>query len=127
MKILRSVLLPAAFAAAIALPAIAGAQQSTAPVAPPHGAMNCGAGMEHHGNGMNPMRGINLSPQQRAQIKALHEQFRAAHPCGSPPDPQARRQLRQQVMNVLTPQQRAQFEANMQQMHPRMNPGSTPQ
>ena len=69
---------------------------------------NCGESM-HHGGGHNPLAGLNLSPAQKAQIKSIHESFRAAHPCGSPATPAQRQQMRQQVLNVLTPQQRAQL------------------
>ncbi len=72
---------------------------------------------------MGMLRGVNLSDQQKTQLKQIMQQFRQAHPKGSQTDPQARRtaheQLRQQLMNVLTPQQRAQVQANMQQMRER--------
>jgi Spy/CpxP family protein refolding chaperone len=44
------------------------------------------------------------------------QQYRQAHPRGSQPDPQARQQLQQQIMNILTPQQRQQAQANMEKM-----------
>jgi Spy/CpxP family protein refolding chaperone len=66
------------------------------------------------------LRGVDLSDAQRSQIKQIVQQFRQAHPKGSFTDPQARRQahqqLMQQIMGVLTPQQRAQVQQNMQQM-----------
>jgi Spy/CpxP family protein refolding chaperone len=45
----------------------------------------------------------------------LMQQYRQAHPRGSAADPQARQQLTQQVRNILTPQQRTQFEQNLAQ------------
>jgi Spy/CpxP family protein refolding chaperone len=80
-----------------------------------------------HPHGPNLMATLNLTPAQKAQIKQIHEQFRAAHPCGSTVTPQQRAQLRQQVMSVLTPQQQAQLRAERQQEHGGNPPGSTPQ
>lgn len=73
----------------------------------------CAEQHEHHGP--NRMASLNLTPQQKAQIKQIHDQYRAAHPCGSQPDPAARKQMRQQIMNVLTPQQRQQLQQEMSQ------------
>ena len=58
---------------------------------------------------------LNLSDQQRAQIRSLVQTFRTAHPRGSAPDPQARAELRAQIRAVLTPEQRIQLDA--QQPH----------
>jgi Spy/CpxP family protein refolding chaperone len=72
-----------------------------------------------HGHGMGFMRamnGITLSDAQKQQIQQLQGQFQQTHPQGSAPDPQARKQLRQSVLNVLTPDQRTQFQKNMAQM-----------
>jgi len=66
---------------------------------------------------MRAMQGITLSDAQKQQIQQLQDQFQQAHPDGSAPDPQARKQLRQSVLNVLTPDQRTQFQKNMEQMH----------
>jgi Spy/CpxP family protein refolding chaperone len=93
--------------AALACPSNALAQ-SAAPAASP-ATQSCGTG-----GGANPMQGIQLTPAQRAQIKQIHEQFRAQYPCGSKPPAQARQAMRAQVMNVLTPAQRAQYQANLQ-------------
>lgn len=117
MNILRNLLVPAAFAASIVLPAGAFAQTTaTAPmnnVANPCAAMERG---EQH-RGVNPMATLNLSPAQKAQIKQIHEQFRAAHPpCGQGATRAQRAQLRQQIMNVLTPGQQAQLKAERQQL-----------
>jgi len=112
VTILRSVLLPAAFVAAITLPAGAFAQQAASPAMAPAASMRCG--QQHEGRGgaeRSRFAALNLTPQQKAQIKQIHQQYRAAHPCGSKPDPAARAQMRQQVLNVLTPQQRAQLQA----------------
>lgn len=69
---------------------------------------------------MHMMRGVNLTDQQKAQIRQIMQQFRQAHPRGSQMDQTARRQahqqLHRQLMNVLTPQQRAQVQQNIEQM-----------
>ena len=129
VKTLRSLLLPAALAAAVVLPAGAFAQQASP--APAY----MGGEHSHRGGGwMREMRKLNLTDQQRSQIQQLMQQYRSAHPRGSQPDPQARQQLRSQIMNVLTPQQQTQFKADMQRMrsqHPGGDgdafPRSTPQ
>ncbi|MBV8638099.1 MAG: hypothetical protein JO322_08420 [Candidatus Eremiobacteraeota bacterium] len=105
-------LLSGALAVAIGLPIVGCAQQAPAQSQP--GASQ-GAYGHHHG-GMRWLAGVNLSDQQKQQIQTLMQQYRQAHPRGSQPDPQARQQLQQQVMNVLTPDQRAQVQANMQKM-----------
>ena len=126
MNILRSLLLPAALTLAAAFPAGAFAQQAAPPAQNPPAA--CGEMMHRGGPHMNPMSSLNLTPAQKAQIKQIHEQYRAAHPCGSPPDPAARRAMRQQVLNVLTPALRAQLQSEMQARRGgAAYPASTPQ
>jgi Spy/CpxP family protein refolding chaperone len=56
------------------------------------------------------MSGLNLSDRQRAQIHQLVQQYRQAHPRGSVPDLKARRELHQQILAVLTPQQQAKLK-----------------
>ncbi len=112
---IRATLALAAVAAAV-YPALGVAQvaqtQPAAVVTPAPGQRQ---GHRHAGF-MAAMRGISLSDQQKAQIKQLMTQYRQAHPKGSSPDRQARRQLHEQVLGVLTPQQRTQFNANLAQM-----------
>lgn len=105
-------LLSGALAVAIGLPIVGCAQQAPAQSQP---AASPGAYGHHHG-GMRWLQGVNLTDQQKQQIQTLTQQYRQAHPRGSSPDPQAREQLRTQVMNVLTPAQRAQVQKNMQNM-----------
>ena len=78
---------------------------------------------------MREMRKLNLSSQQQAQIKQIVTQFRQTHPRGTEPSVQDRQQLHQQIMNVLTPAQQAQFKADMQRERQERMPstGSTPQ
>ncbi|HLI96584.1 MAG TPA: hypothetical protein VKT72_10930 [Candidatus Baltobacteraceae bacterium] len=106
MKFIAFVIAPAVLSAMLAVPGQALAQ--SAPM--PNSAMSCGGG---HGTGVNPMRGIKLTPQQRSEIRTIREQFRAAHPCGSHPSAQARAALHQQILGVLTPAQQAQYQANL--------------
>ena len=128
---IRSIFISAALAGAIALPTAAFAQQ--APPAPASSAHPWGRQGHHHRGGfMHMFRSLNLSDQQKTQIRQIMQQFRQAHPAGSQPDPQARKQMRDQVMNVLTPQQRQQLQTEMQQRHERAGnrepaPQSTPQ
>jgi Spy/CpxP family protein refolding chaperone len=69
-------------------------------------------GARFHGG---PMANLNLSDQQRSQIRQLMMQFRQSHPRGSAPDMPAREQLHQQILSVLTPEQRTQLEQERQQ------------
>ncbi|HTX56246.1 MAG TPA: hypothetical protein VMD47_04000 [Candidatus Acidoferrales bacterium] len=58
---------------------------------------------------------LHLTDAQRTQIQTLRQNYRQAHPKGSAPDPAARKQLRRQILAVLTPDQRAQLRAQAQQ------------
>ncbi len=113
-------LLSGALAVAIGLPVVGCAQQApdqSQPQASP------GAYGHHHG-GMRWLQGVNLSDQQKQQIQTITQQYRQAHPPGSQPDPQARKQMRDQVMNVLTPSQRAQVQANMEKARQEQGEGN---
>lgn len=119
MKSLRSLIVPAAAAAALIIPVAVFAQQ--APPAPstaasPGGQRWQGSGHRHGGGMMRMFRSLNLTQQQQSQIQQIVQQFRQSHPEGSQPDPQARQQMRTQIMNVLTPQQQAQLKQRMEQM-----------
>jgi Spy/CpxP family protein refolding chaperone len=109
-------ILTAALASALILPVATLAQVTPAPTPYTMPANGAGPGGQHgHGFG-RAMHGITLSAAQTAQLKALHDQYRAAHPAGSPHDPQAEQQMRASMLNILTPAQRTQFEANLAQM-----------
>lgn len=111
MKSLRTLLMPAGLVAVLAFPA--GALAQTAPP-PASGAAAQPGARTHHRGFMHAMQGLNLSADQQSRLKALMTQYRAAHPKGSEPDAQARQTLHQQMMDVLTPAQQAQFKSNMQ-------------
>jgi Spy/CpxP family protein refolding chaperone len=89
-------ILSALLALGAGAPLLANAQQST------------------HRGMMANLRTLNLSDQQRTQIRQIVTQYRSAHPKGSDPDPQARKAMRDQVMAVLTPDQQSAFKANAQ-------------
>ncbi len=109
----RSLLVPAALATALAVPAIgfAQTQPSAAQLQQPV------QGQRHRGGFgfMREMRSLNLSTQQQSQIKQLMQQYRQAHPRGSAQDPQARKDLRTKIMAVLTPAQQVQLKSKRQQ------------
>jgi Spy/CpxP family protein refolding chaperone len=100
-------------ATALAVPVAGFAQGQPSPA--PLG--QSGQGQRHHGGFgfMRAMRGLNLSAQQQSQIQQLVQQYRQAHPKGSTPDPQSRKDLRTKVMAVLTPAQQAQLKTQMEQ------------
>jgi Spy/CpxP family protein refolding chaperone len=112
---------------AVSLAACAGgggaqSNQSTLPSVAQAGADRAGAlsqwGYGHHHFGFGRMlRGLNLSDQQRARIHQLLEQHRQAHYRGGGFNLQAHQQLHQQILAILTPQQRAMLKQNMEKLH----------
>jgi Spy/CpxP family protein refolding chaperone len=107
-------LLSGALAVGLLWPAASLAQQSSGTVTGPAATAQPDAGHGHGGGMMAALHDLNLSDAQVQQIKQIHDQYRQAHPPGSPHDPQAMQAMRQAVLNVLTPAQRTQFEAKMQ-------------
>ncbi len=102
---LQATVLAGFIAASLALPAVAQDQQP--PAAP--------AQSQQHGDRMmRRFDNLNLSDQQKSQIQSLMQSYRQAHPKGSVPDPDARKQLKEQIDAVLTPDQRAQMKADME-------------
>ncbi len=71
------------------------------------------------------LRGLHLSPQQRAQMRRIVTSFRVAHPKGSPRDPQGRKAMRAQLLEVLTPQQRTELRSRVRAT--RMHAAQPPQ
>lgn len=132
---IRSILIPAALAGAIIVPVGVLAQRSAAPSAPQGAPSTQQWGREHHHGMMSMMRELNLTDAQKTQIRQIVTEFRNSHTPGERPDPQSRAQMRDKIMNVLTPQQRAQFQAKMEQMRAQREeregsepaPESTPQ
>ena len=112
----------AALVAAFAAPAAVFAQ--TAPAmpagAPAAGAPAAGAHHRHHGNGyMRALHSLNLSDAQKQQIKTAMQQMHPAGQTAQTMDPATRKanreKLHAQIEAILTPAQRTQLQAAMQQ------------
>jgi hypothetical protein len=128
MKLTR-LLIAGGLAASLALPLAASAQQAPQPYGypqQPYGAPQQ-PGPYQQAPGQRPnqttpsayrlqqqfarrFQDLNVTSQQQQQIGALIAQFSQSHPEGSPRDPLAMKQLRQQILAVLTPQQQNQYE-----------------
>ena len=67
---------------------------------------------------MRRLRALNLSSGQEQRIAALVQAYRRAHPKGSARDPQAHKQLRRDVLAVLTPEQRERLRASEETAKP---------
>lgn len=103
-------------AGALILPIGASAQQAPPPVN--QSTQPLSAHLHHRVPAFaRAMRGANLSASQKAQIRQIREQYRAAHPPHSGRNPQAAEAMRAQLLNVLTPAQRTQFKQNLAAMH----------
>jgi Spy/CpxP family protein refolding chaperone len=120
MKI--NLLTASAFAAALAMPLGAAAQQTQAPPAATqsygHHTTPSQAKLQHRW--MKRLRRLNLSGDQQQRIQSLINQYSQAHPAGSPVDRDANRALRQQVMGVLTNDQQTQLHEQMRQRRAQM-------
>jgi Spy/CpxP family protein refolding chaperone len=115
---LQATVLAGLLAAGLSLPAIAQTQQ-----APP------AAQSQHSDRMMHRFSDLNLSDAQKSQIQSLMQSYRQAHPKGSAPDPDARKQLRDQINAVLTPDQQTQLkadEARMRAQHQGNNTSNGP-
>lgn len=124
-----NLLAASAFAAALAMPLAASAQQG-----PPQGqgpATRASAQMPSEARlqqrwGKRLGR-LNLSSDQQQHIQSLIHQYSQSHPEGSPRDRDSVRQLRQQLMGQLTPDQQNQLRqerrAHRAQMRERAQQG----
>jgi Spy/CpxP family protein refolding chaperone len=108
----------AVLAASLTVPAAAFAQQAPgpAPAAAP------GQPGQHHGRHHNGFRtalaGLNLSAAQKSQIDQIFAQSRGQNKGADPATRKANRaRMRGQVEAVLTPSQRTQLQAALQQAH----------
>jgi Spy/CpxP family protein refolding chaperone len=102
---------------ALAFFALAGTGSSVAQTAPapPPPAGACPAQVTPsaqaiYGRLMRRFGSLGLTPDQQQRIQGLVDQFSQAHPAGSPLDPAAMRQLREQARSLLTPQQLAMLQ-----------------
>ena len=116
-------------ALAAGLPLAASAQNT-----PPQNLNNppgqgAGQSAPHHRGGpyMRALRSLNLSDAQQTQIRSIMQSYRQK---AQNADPATRRanaeQMRSNIMNVLTPAQRAQFQQELQQyraQHEGQQPG----
>jgi hypothetical protein len=60
---------------------------------------------------------LNLSGDQQQRIQGLINQYSQSHPEGSPRDPGATRELRRQIMSTLSPDQQNQIRQQMRAHH----------
>ncbi len=119
MKI--NLLAAGAFAAMLALPLGAYAQQDQAPASRAGHATTTPNQARIQNHWAKRFGQLNLSSDQQQRIQSLINQFSQAHPEGSPRDRGASRELRHQIMGVLTDDQRNQYHQEMRarraQMH----------
>lgn len=101
-----------ALAAALAMPLGAYAQQQQYPqqgqaraVEPSHDRM------QHRWQ--RRLSHLNLSNDQQQRIQSMIDQYSQAHPEGSAVDPNARRELRRQIMGTLSSDQQNQYQQEM--------------
>ncbi|HXP94035.1 MAG TPA: hypothetical protein VN905_11255 [Candidatus Binatia bacterium] len=114
-RLIRGIAL-VAFAAG--LPLAASAQVVPPPAQTGPSAPSQGAPQQHHRNPyMRALRSVNLSDAQKSQIRSILQSYRQKD---QGLDQTARRanaqQMRTDIMNVLTPAQRTQFQQAVQQM-----------
>lgn len=102
----------AALFALLSTPIAASAQQ-TAPCLPQQH-QTAGGPPHFYKHWMKVLSGLGLSSDQQQKIQSPFDSYAQAHPAGSPDDPQAKRELRSQILAVLTPAQQAQFDQQMQ-------------
>jgi hypothetical protein len=114
-----------AFAVALAMPLGVCAQQSQYPA--PQGqypaqqnrtTMPSPSKLQHRW--MKRLERLNLSGDQQQHVQSLIDQYSQAHPEGSPRQPGSGRELRRQIMGVLTSDQQNQLRAQMRADHAQM-------
>jgi periplasmic protein CpxP/Spy len=104
---LQATVLAGLMVASLTIPAVAQQQQQSPPSGQPQQYQRGGSDWM-----MRRFSDLNLTDQQKSQIQTIMQNFRQAHPPGSPPDPDARKQLRDQINAVLTPDQRTKLQAD---------------
>jgi hypothetical protein len=107
-----NVLAPAVFVAMLAAPLGAYAQGTQPPTARSYGHTNPSQARLQH-RWTKRFGGLNLSGDQQQRIQSLIGQYSQAHPQGSPRDRGAARELRRQLMSVLSSDQQNQFHQEM--------------
>ena len=94
-----------AFLAALAMPLSVCAQQSQYPYPSSQAPSQAGttpSGERIHQRWMRRLGNLNLSGDQQQHIRSLIDQYSQSHPEGTPRDPGASRELRRQILGVLT-------------------------
>jgi len=104
----------AAIIAALGLPIAVSAQMAAPPIPAAQGQRNPGAGT--YNRWMKRLSPIGLSAQQQQQVQNILGQYAQQHPAGSPRDPQGSHALRAQIFAVLTPDQQARLQQELQQL-----------
>src|SRR5579883_2259767 len=109
-----SLLAAGAFAVALAMPLGVYAQQSQAPSTRAYGRSHTTPSRDRiAGRWSHRFGRLNLSGDQQQRMQSIIDQYSQTHPEGSPRDPQANRELRRQLMGVLSPDQQNQFRQQM--------------
>jgi Spy/CpxP family protein refolding chaperone len=107
-----------ALVSALAVPALALAQQAPPPGAPAPAASAAPHhhGHRHHSAYMRALRSLNLSDAQKQQIKAAFQQSRQANQNADPATHKANSEkLHAQIDGILTPAQRTQLQTTLKQ------------
>ena len=113
-------ILTAAFLLLTGAPSYAQSQQAPPPPQSAPNGQPGQAGQPHHGTPymMRALQQMNLSDAQRSQIKSMVQSYRQQNPQGT--DPQTRKanakQLRSNILGVLSPDQQAQLKSNIKAM-----------
>ncbi|MGA8575584.1 MAG: hypothetical protein WB609_07875 [Candidatus Cybelea sp.] len=102
-----------AFAAVLALPLGAYAQQDQAPAARAQGRTTTPSQAKIQNHWAKRFGHLNLSNDQQQHIQSLINQFSQTHPEGSARDRGASRELRHQIMGVLNDDQRNAYREEM--------------
>ncbi len=102
-----------AFAAVLALPLGAYAQQDQPPAQQAHGRTTTPSQSRIQSHWAKRFNTLNLSGDQQQRIQSLINQYSQAHPEGSPRDRNASRDLRHQIMGVLSDDQRNAYRQQM--------------
>ncbi len=92
----------AAFVAALAMPLGASAQQSQTPGGRGHHATTTPSHTKLSHRWQKRLGSLNLSGDQQQRVQSLIDRYSQDHPEGSPRDRNASRELRKQIMGVMT-------------------------
>ena len=119
-----------ALAAALAMPLGAYAQQNQQYPGPSQGRAGEPSHARLQQHWTRRLSRLNLSNDQQQRIQSMIDQYSQAHPEGSAVDPNAKRELRRQIMGVLSSDQQNQYKqerrahrAAMQQRDGQMQQG----